>query len=206
MSSSIVRSAPRAVENDPTMRKFVPQSNDAGGAASGVYLDEWRVDCSSSLECRVIAPSDQNSAQGVGIIGAVSHQPLWGLAGASRVMGASDDDSVQGALQQRHLLGRGRVQIYSQRSARAIDQNHPLRALAALDLPDVSAPFWPGQNCHQQSTRPNGSSGAYSGPPERRATSLGRRHSFPTLGAAANRYSGFCVREGGKVSEHLKCD
>jgi hypothetical protein len=39
-------------------------------------------------------------------------------------------------------LGRrgSRLQVCSQRSTRAIDQNHPLRALAPLGLPDLGAP------------------------------------------------------------------
>jgi hypothetical protein len=50
----------------------------------------------------------------------------------------------QRGLGESHLVGRGRRQECSQRNTLAVDQYHPLRALAALGFPDRSAPFFAG--------------------------------------------------------------
>jgi hypothetical protein len=107
-------------------------------------------------------------------IGVVGKQPFRALAWSPRVMRPANGDHIQSALQ---------------RSTRAIDQNHPLRALAALGLPDLKAPFAPGRNCHWRIIRPSGSSSARSFPSGKRATDQGRLRSLPTHTVATNRLS-----------------
>jgi hypothetical protein len=64
---------------------------------------------------------------------------------------------------ERDLVRRGRRQECSQRNTLAVDQYHPLRALAALGFPDRSAPFLagaklPSRNVSSQCNRPRWSS------------------------------------------------
>lgn len=64
---------------------------------------------------------------------------------------------------ERDLVGRGRRQECSQRNTLAVDQYHPLRALAALGFSDRSAPFFagaklPSMNVSSQRNNPRWSS------------------------------------------------
>jgi hypothetical protein len=93
---------------------------------------------------RVDAASGQTRPQGIAVIPSIGNQPVGPLARASGLAGASDRDGVERPLEQRDLRRGRRVQVCSQRSTRAIDQNHPLRTLPAFRLADFGSPFLAG--------------------------------------------------------------
>jgi hypothetical protein len=93
---------------------------------------------------RLNALPSQARPQRVAIIAAIRDQVVRPLAGASRLPRAADRDGVKGLLEERDLRRGRRVQVCSQRSTRAIDQNHPLRALAPLGGADFGPPFFAG--------------------------------------------------------------
>jgi len=76
------------------------------------------------------APSFEEAAHGVAVVAAIRDQPR-GLA-PDRLTG-------ERLFEERNLRRGRRVQVCSQRSTRAIDQYHPLRALAALGGADFGA-------------------------------------------------------------------
>lgn len=86
----------------------------------------------------------QPCSQRIAVIRSIQHDPLRLLAGVSRMMTAPDAYGCQGAFQERHFRRGCRVQVKSQRSTRAIDQNHALCAFAAFGLADLCAPFFAG--------------------------------------------------------------
>jgi len=86
--------------------------------------------------------SDEQSTGGIAVIGTVSNQPVRPLAGAPWLVRASHRDGVKGRFEEPDL-GRGRrLQVCSQRRTHAIDQYHPLCALATLGRSDFGAPFF----------------------------------------------------------------
>jgi hypothetical protein len=85
------------------------------------YLTEW---------IRVITP--------------ICYEPLGALARPPCSVSSPYCYSTKHVSEQLHLRGGCRVQVCSQRSTRAIDQNHPLCALAALSLADFVPPFLAG--------------------------------------------------------------
>src|SRR5438270_731076 len=93
---------------------------------------------------RLNASPLQCLTQRVTVIAAVCNQPVRALVRSPRLTRPPDCNSVERLFQQLHFRRGSRVQECSQRSTRAIDQNHPLRALAALSLADFSAPFFAG--------------------------------------------------------------
>src|SRR3712207_4486233 len=93
---------------------------------------------------RVDAAPGQSGAQRVAVIPPIRNQPLGPLARASGLAGAPDRDGVERPLEERDFRRGRRLQVCSQRSTRAIDQNHPLGALTAFRLADLGAPFFAG--------------------------------------------------------------
>jgi hypothetical protein len=83
-------------------------------------------------------------AQRITVVATISNEPVRTLARSPRLACPPDGHRVECLLQQLHFRRGSRVHECSQRSTRAIDQNHPLRALAALSLADFSAPFFAG--------------------------------------------------------------
>jgi hypothetical protein len=93
---------------------------------------------------RLDAPTGQPSTQRVAVIAAIGNQAVRPLARAPRLARPADRDGVEGRFEERDFRRRCRVQVCSQRSTRAIDQNHPLRALAPLGRADLEPPFFAG--------------------------------------------------------------
>lgn len=93
---------------------------------------------------RFNSPSGKTLTQRVAIITPVSDQPIRLLSRASGMMLARHRHGVQRLLYKRHLRRGCRVQVCSQRSTLAIDQNHPLRPLSPLGFPDSGPPFLAG--------------------------------------------------------------
>lgn len=82
--------------------------------------------------------------QGIAVVGPIGDQPVRTLAGPTRPPCPAHGDRVERLLQESDLRRGCRVQVCSQRSTRAIDQNHPLRALAPLGLAHLRPPFFAG--------------------------------------------------------------
>jgi hypothetical protein len=88
------------------------------------------------------APSSQAGTQGVAVIAPIGDQTLGPLPGPPGFTRPPDRDRVERPFEEGDLRWGGRLQVCSQRSTRAIDQNHPLCALAPLGLPDLESPFF----------------------------------------------------------------
>ncbi len=86
----------------------------------------------------------QLRAQSVAVIASVQHQSIRLRPRSPRSMRTAHLDSGDRLLEELRLARTGRVQVCSQRSTRAIDQKHPLGALALLGLADSGAPFFAG--------------------------------------------------------------
>lgn len=86
----------------------------------------------------------QSGPQAVAVVTAIQHQPIRLRPRPSRPMRPPYLDRVDGFLEELDLARTGRVQVCSQRSTLAIDQKHPLGALALLGLSDSGAPFFAG--------------------------------------------------------------
>ena len=93
---------------------------------------------------RFNAPSGQPSAQGVAVIAAIRDQAFGALARPPRLPWPADGDCLEGLFEKDDFRRGSRLQVCSQRSTRAIDQNHPLCTLAAFRLPDFWPPFFAG--------------------------------------------------------------
>jgi hypothetical protein len=83
-------------------------------------------------------------AQWVAIIASIQHQALGLAPRATRAVCAFDGNAVQTVREQFHFRRGRRVQVCSQRSTRAIDQNQALCAFATLGLADFRPPFFAG--------------------------------------------------------------
>ena len=81
-----------------------------------------------------VAPLEE-ARHGVAIVAAIGTQPL---------RPAADRLTRERLLKERDLRRGRRVQVGSRRSTRAIDQYHPLCALAALGRADFGVPFFAG--------------------------------------------------------------
>jgi len=95
---------------------------------------------------RLNAPPCQASPQRVAIIPAIRNQALGPLAGPLRLSRAPDRDGIERPLEKGDFRWGRRVQVCSQRSTRAIDQNPPLCTLPARRLADFGSPFFAGIN------------------------------------------------------------
>lgn len=83
-------------------------------------------------------------AKRVRVIAPVCYEPIGTLAWSPGSVGAPHSYGIERMFEQLHLRRGCRVQVCSQRSTRAIDQNHPLRTLAPLGLAHFRAPFLAG--------------------------------------------------------------
>jgi len=86
----------------------------------------------------------QPRPQPVAVVTAVQHQPIRLRPRPPRPMRTPYLDRGDRLLEEFDLARTGRVQVCSQRSTLAIDQKHPLGALALLGLSDSGAPFFAG--------------------------------------------------------------
>ncbi len=86
----------------------------------------------------------QPRAQSVAVIASVQHQSIRLRTRPPRSMRTAHLDGGDRLLEELGLARTGRVQVCSQRSTRAIDQKHPLGALALLGVSDSGAPFFAG--------------------------------------------------------------
>jgi hypothetical protein len=93
---------------------------------------------------RAHAPPGQSSTQRVAVLPPIGDQPLGPLARPPWLPGPPDGDRGERLFEEGHLCRGSRLQVGSQRSSRAIDQNHPLGPLAPLGVPDLGPPFWAG--------------------------------------------------------------
>jgi hypothetical protein len=101
------------------------------------------------LMCRhgVIGPSrydrlgpalDQQRSHGVAVIASVTYQPP---RFATLTLVCLHSDALESGFNQPHFRRGSLLQVYSERSTRAIGQYHKLGSLAALRLPDQRTPF-----------------------------------------------------------------
>jgi hypothetical protein len=90
------------------------------------------------------APPAQPSAQRVAVIAAIRDQAFRALARPPRLPGPADGDRFEGLFEEGDFRRGRRLQVCSQRSTRAIDQNPPLCTLAAFRLTDFCPPFFAG--------------------------------------------------------------
>jgi hypothetical protein len=90
---------------------------------------------------RLDAPTRQACPQRVAVIAAIGNQPFRALTGSPGFPWSPDGNGVGGLFEGRDLRRGCRVQVCSQRSTRAIDQNHPLRTLAPLGIADPGPIF-----------------------------------------------------------------
>lgn len=93
---------------------------------------------------RFDAALGQPGAQPVAVVAAVQHQPVGLRSRPSRPVRSPYLDRGDRLLEELRLARTGRVQVCSQRSTRAIDQKHPLGALALFGRSDSGAPFFAG--------------------------------------------------------------
>jgi hypothetical protein len=97
-----------------------------------------------SRDDRLNAPAGQTLPQGIAAIPPIGNQPLGPLARSPRLSWPSNGNGVEGLFEARDFRRGRRVQVCSQRSTRAIDQNHPLRTLAAPRCADFGSPLFAG--------------------------------------------------------------
>jgi hypothetical protein len=89
-------------------------------------------------------PPGQPRAQGMAVITPSRAQALGPLPRPAGFAGAPDGERVEGRVEARDFRRGRRLQVCSQRRTRAIDQNPPLRPLAACRRADLGSPFWAG--------------------------------------------------------------
>lgn len=99
---------------------------------------------------RLNPPFYQHLSRLVAVITAVRNQSVWPLPRATWVMTFLDRDGIERLLKERDLRRGRRVQVCSQRSTRAIDQNHPLCALAPFGWAHSTPPFLAGAKLPSQ--------------------------------------------------------
>ena len=92
------------------------------------------------LDASVAQPATQRAA----VVPSVGDQPVGIPARWPRMMGSRHRNGGERLLEEADLRRGRRVQVYSQRSTRAIDQKHPLRTLPSLGLPDLEPPSFAG--------------------------------------------------------------
>ena len=86
----------------------------------------------------------QPRSQPVAVVSTIQDQPIRLRPRSPRPMRSPHLDGGDRFLKELDLARTGRVQVCSQRSTRAIDQKHPLGALALAGRSDSSAPFFAG--------------------------------------------------------------
>jgi hypothetical protein len=92
---------------------------------------------------RLDAPLDQQCPYSVAVVSAIRDQPLGPAAPGT----ASADAPVpQRRVQEFSLRGGSLLHMYSERSTRAIGQNHELCSLAPFSRPDQRTPFFAAMN------------------------------------------------------------
>ena len=109
----------------------------------------------------VDASLPESLPQRVGVVGAVGDHALRLLPRPA--FGPGDFDFGERGFRKRNFCRRGTFQPNSQRKTAAVDQYHPLRALAALGFSDCGAPFFagaklPSRNVSSHFNRPSPSS------------------------------------------------
>jgi hypothetical protein len=90
---------------------------------------------------RLDALAGQPCTQRIVVIAPIGNQARGTFARPSGCAWPPDGDGVEGLFEEGHFHRGRRLQVCSQRSTRAIDQNHPLRAPAPLGLADFGPPF-----------------------------------------------------------------
>jgi hypothetical protein len=98
----------------------------------------------ASWDDRLDALLHELLAQGIAVIAPIQHQALGLAPWATGAVCTFDRNTVQTVREQFHFRRGRRVQVCSQRSTRAIDQNQALCAFAALGLADFRPPFFAG--------------------------------------------------------------
>jgi hypothetical protein len=103
----------------------------------------------------------QSFSQRIGVVGAVGDHPFGLLSRPA--FGTRDFDFGERGFRKRNFCRRGTFKPNSQRKTAAVDQYHPLRALATLGFTDCGAPFFagaklPSRNVSSHFSKPSPSS------------------------------------------------
>jgi len=113
----------------------------------------------ASMRADQVNPSlFQANSQRIGIGGSIVNQPRR-LVSGSAASRSGNRDGAQRFFDERDFVGRGRIEVNSQRNTLAVAHHHPLCTLAAFGLSDASAPFFagakePSANVSSQSSKP----------------------------------------------------
>ena len=102
----------------------------------------------------------QAISQRIGIGGTIINQPRR-FAPRSSASASWNGNRLQRFLNLRDFIGRGRVEVNSQRNTLAVDHPHPLCTVAAFGFSDACAPFLPKRTSRRRTFLPS---------------SIGRRH------------------------------
>src|ERR1700761_2265526 len=107
-------------------------------------------------------PLFQANSQWVGIGGSIVNEP-FGFVFGPATSRSGNRDCAQRFFDERDFVGRGRVEVNSQRNTLAVAHHHPLCTLAAFGFSDACAPFFAGANersakVSSQSSKPVASS------------------------------------------------
>jgi hypothetical protein len=107
---------------------------------------------------QVDAPLFQPISQRIRVRRLVVNQPLRLVSGPA-ASGSRNRDSAQCFFDERDFVGRGRVEVNSQRNTLAVAHHHPLCTLAAFSFSNTCAPFFaganePSANVSSQSSKP----------------------------------------------------
>jgi hypothetical protein len=100
----------------------------------------------SSRNNRLYALPMKLYAQFVRVVGSVHDQSIGPFSRPAAPFSFSHRNVVEGGLKQVYLCRGRRLQVNSERSTLAIDQNHKLCSLAALRFADFGPPFLAGTN------------------------------------------------------------
>ncbi len=123
----------------------------------------------------------QPFAQRVGVVGAVGDHPFRLLPGTA--FGPGDADFGERGLRKTSFSRRGTFEPNSQWKTAAVDQYHPLRALAALGFSDRGAPFFAGAKLPSRKVSSHFSSPSPSSAPS------SARHASSQTSCSSHRFS-----------------
>lgn len=123
----------------------------------------------------------QPLAQRVGVVGAVGDHPFRFLSGTA--FGPGDADFGERGLRKTSFSRRGTFKPNSQWKTAAVDQYHPLRALAPLGFSNCGAPFFAGAKLPSRNVSSHFSSPSASSAPS------SARHASSHTSCSSHRFS-----------------
>lgn len=146
---AIVAGAESAEPADPSNRSFNDPPFSISPKFSSILMGGIPI-VTSCRNDRFNATLHQNRTSPVAIVATVGNEPFGVLPRPTGSMRATYRYGVQRLLKELYLRRGRRVQVCSQRSTRAIDQNHPLCALAPFGWADSTPPFLAGAKLPSQ--------------------------------------------------------